>query len=124
MNILIKLMSIVSLVIAPYIAVSNSDGAAMGKCGHEQAACCEKGATTATTCDMEKCKTMTAEECAAYCDKMGCSAEQKDACSVPLACLTTLVRSRRFGMRYHSLSSAWTVSDSVINVSTSSSPIT
>jgi hypothetical protein len=31
-------------------------------------------------CDMQKCKSMSAEECAAYCDKMGCSAEQKAAC--------------------------------------------
>jgi len=53
MNILIKLMSIVSLVIAPFI---------MGKC------------------DMSKCATLTKEQCAAMCDSMGCNSTEKAAC--------------------------------------------
>jgi hypothetical protein len=31
-------------------------------------------------CDMDRCKTMTKDECAAYCDSLGCSAEQKAEC--------------------------------------------
>jgi K(+)-stimulated pyrophosphate-energized sodium pump len=66
MNILIKLMSIVSLVIAPYIAMQTNDAMA----------CCDKN----MKCDMSKCMTMTKEQCAAYCDSMGCSPEQKAMC--------------------------------------------
>ena len=86
MNILIKLMSIVSLVIAPYIAVEggmkadqamklygemNPAGmhASHGNCGDDM-----------NTCDWSMCKTMTKEECAAYCDSVGCSAEEKATC--------------------------------------------
>jgi polyisoprenoid-binding protein YceI len=70
MNILIKLMSIVSLVIAPYIAVQS------GVLGKDD--CCKPGMETA--CDMNKCITMTPEQCAAYCDSMGCTPEQKAMC--------------------------------------------
>jgi K(+)-stimulated pyrophosphate-energized sodium pump len=31
-------------------------------------------------CNMEKCMTMTKQECAAYCDSMQCSPEQKAMC--------------------------------------------
>jgi hypothetical protein len=31
-------------------------------------------------CDMSKCANMTKEECAAYCDSVGCSAEEKEFC--------------------------------------------
>ncbi len=75
MNILIKLMSIVSLVIAPYIAVPNMANGGDMTAGH--AACCDKGEMK---CDMSKCATMTKEECAAMCDKMGCSPEEKAEC--------------------------------------------
>jgi len=78
MNILIKLMSIVSLVIAPYIAEpSSGKNAGADACCEQkmEAACGEMG-----KCDMQKCKSMTAEECADYCDKMGCTPAQKEAC--------------------------------------------
>ncbi len=75
MNILIKLMSIVSLVIAPYIAVPNMANGGDMTAGH--AACCDKHEMK---CDMSKCATMTKEECAAMCDKMACSPEEKAEC--------------------------------------------
>ncbi|HRG57895.1 MAG TPA: sodium-translocating pyrophosphatase [Bacteroidia bacterium] len=81
MNILIKLMSIVSLVIAPYIAQPSTNHDGVDACceAKVEAACCEKGAHE-SKCDMSLCATMTKEECAAHCDKMGCSAEEKEYC--------------------------------------------
>jgi len=80
MNILIKLMSIVSLVIAPFIAgktfgerPNNGQGAACVEMQH-----CEK--EMMGKCDMSKCATMTKEQCAAMCDSMGCDAAEKAAC--------------------------------------------
>jgi K(+)-stimulated pyrophosphate-energized sodium pump len=87
MNILIKLMSIVSLVIAPYIAVQG--GMKADKAGMVNGAkteCCAMDSVDMShcdmmgNCDMEKCMTMTKEECAAYCDSMQCSPEQKAIC--------------------------------------------
>ncbi len=80
MNILIKLMSIVSLVIAPYIAVEGGMKAdkAMMMHGQKMECCSEMG--DMGKCDMKYCMTLTEEQCAAYCDSMGCSAEQKSAC--------------------------------------------
>ena len=102
MNILIKLMSIVSLVIAPYIAVTSSESAECGdhhgfkkECsmGGEAGACCHGKAMGEMKCDMSKCMNMTKEECAAYCDSMKCSPEEKAAClehagmgSMPRSC--------------------------------------
>lgn len=75
MNILIKLMSIVSLVIAPYIAMPTSENTEMtGNCKTE----CTMGMNP--KCDMEKCMSMTKEECARYCDSVGCTPEQKEMC--------------------------------------------
>ncbi len=91
MNILIKLMSIVSLVIAPYIAVNTAEagmgcdkdkmhsecsmGAEMhGSCSQMQDACME------SKCDMSKCASMTKEECAKVCDQNGCSVDEKAYC--------------------------------------------
>jgi K(+)-stimulated pyrophosphate-energized sodium pump len=85
MNILIKLMSIVSLVIAPYIVgiggagMKGAAGCMMEtECGmgdmHKE--CCKMP----MKCDMEKCMSMTKEECAAYCDSVGCSPEEKAIC--------------------------------------------
>jgi|JI10StandDraft_1071094.scaffolds.fasta_scaffold121598_1 K(+)-stimulated pyrophosphate-energized sodium pump len=82
MNILIKLMSIVSLVIAPYIAEpSSGKNAGADACCEQkmEAACCEKGGEMGK-CDMSLCATMTKEECAAHCDSVGCSAEEKAHC--------------------------------------------
>lgn len=80
MNILIKLMSIVSLVIAPFIAgksfgerPNHGQGAACVEMQH-----CEK--EMMGKCDMSKCATMTKEKCAAMCDSMGCDSTEKAAC--------------------------------------------
>lgn len=86
MNILIKLMSIVSLIIAPHIAVNGGHGgAAMDDCcvnGAKTEACCSMGDhhSKNSKCDMDKCMTMSPEECAAYCDSVGCTPEQKAHC--------------------------------------------
>ena len=76
MNILIKLMSIVSLVIAPYIAVQGG-GADKMHCDMDKGSCTMM---MNSKCDMSKCMHMTKEECAAYCDSMGCTPEQKKMC--------------------------------------------
>ena len=80
MNILIKLMSIVSLVIAPFIAgktfgerPNHGQGAACVEMQH-----CEK--EMMGKCDMSKCATLTKEQCAAMCDSMGCDSTEKAAC--------------------------------------------
>ena len=83
MNILIKLMSIVSLVIAPYIAVvsSEDEGSACGysnenmmeDCGSMHDSC----AGMYGKCDMSKCETMTKEECAKMCDENECTQNEK-----------------------------------------------
>ncbi|MDL5047771.1 sodium-translocating pyrophosphatase [Oscillatoria amoena NRMC-F 0135] len=88
MNILIKLMSIVSLIIAPHIAVNGGHGASADDCctdggkAKTEACCSMDGhhASANAKCDMDKCMEMTPEECAAYCDSVGCSPEQKAEC--------------------------------------------
>lgn len=88
MNILIKLMSIVSLIIAPHIAVNGGHGASAADCCTDGSkakteACCSMDghhASANAKCDMDKCMEMTPEECAAYCDSVGCSPEQKAEC--------------------------------------------
>jgi K(+)-stimulated pyrophosphate-energized sodium pump len=85
MNILIKLMSIVSLVIAPYIAVGSQDKMGDDCCAKEKtevSACCAEGDhhTVASKCDLNTCSKMTKEECAMMCDSMGCSADEKAKC--------------------------------------------
>jgi K(+)-stimulated pyrophosphate-energized sodium pump len=85
MNILIKLMSIVSLVIAPYIAVGSQDKMGDDCCAKEKtevSACCAEGDhhTVASKCDLNACSKMTKEECAKMCDSMGCSADEKAKC--------------------------------------------
>jgi K(+)-stimulated pyrophosphate-energized sodium pump len=84
MNILIKLMSIVSLVIAPYIAMT---GGTTEQCNDkammhgEKMECCSPAAKADMgKCDMNYCMTLTEEQCAAYCDSMQCTPEQKAAC--------------------------------------------
>jgi K(+)-stimulated pyrophosphate-energized sodium pump len=80
MNILIKLMSIVSLVIAPFIAgksfgerPNNGTGAACVEMQH-----CEK--EMMGKCDLSTCATLTKEQCAAMCDSLGCDSTEKAAC--------------------------------------------
>lgn len=81
MNILIKLMSIVSLIIAPHIAVEGGGHAQKDMMHGEKMECCVPGEKMDMgNCDMDKCMSMTEEECAAYCDSMKCTPEQKAAC--------------------------------------------
>jgi len=78
MNILIKLMSIVSLVIAPFIA-----GKTFGEPAKKQGQCTEMSADHCKgmgKCDMSKCAKMTKEQCAAMCDSMGCDSTEKAVC--------------------------------------------
>ena len=77
MNILIKLMSIVSLVIAPYIAVDAGTAEDMLMDGTKTECCVAK---KEMKCDMSMCADMSEEECAAYCDSVGCSPEEKAMC--------------------------------------------
>ncbi len=79
MNILIKLMSIVSLVIAPYIAVVNAESKEMN-CHAQTKMCAGMDSVDMGNCDLSKCMSMTPEACAAYCDSMKCTPEQKAAC--------------------------------------------
>jgi K(+)-stimulated pyrophosphate-energized sodium pump len=86
MNILIKLMSIVSLVIAPYIAVNGGMKAdKSGMINGAKTECCVDSmdmnhCSMMGKCEMSQCMTMTKEECAAHCDSVGCSAEEKEMC--------------------------------------------
>ena len=86
MNILIKLMSIVSLVIAPYISGIGSASVDEECCAEHGAktemSCCDKNGDAAMSegCDMDKCATMTKEECAKMCEENECSSEQKAEC--------------------------------------------
>jgi K(+)-stimulated pyrophosphate-energized sodium pump len=81
MNILIKLTSIVSLIIAPYISGGNGILGASEKqdcCKPKTEKCGDHSAVM--KCDMTKCATMSKEECAKHCDSMGCSPEEKAEC--------------------------------------------
>ena len=79
MNILIKLMSIVSLVIAPYISVGETESKEMNSYAHTEM-CVGMDSVDMCNCDLSKCMSMTPEACAAYCDSMKCTPEQKAAC--------------------------------------------
>ncbi len=86
MNILIKLMSIVSLVIAPHISVGGHGAGAkdaccsdnkteMHACGHH------KGMNAKNSkCDISVCATMNKEQCAKMCDSLGCDSAEKAHC--------------------------------------------
>jgi hypothetical protein len=86
MNILIKLMSIVSLVIAPHISVNGGHVAAKDDCCKKdkvEACCADKGmhhGMSMDKCDIKVCATMTKDECAKYCDSMGCDSACKTYC--------------------------------------------
>ncbi len=84
MNILIKLTSIVSLIIAPYIAVSGPGdrGGLFGNAaaGAGTKACCKVKTEMVGKCDMNKCATMSKDQCAAMCDSLGCDSTEKAAC--------------------------------------------
>ena len=86
MNILIKLTSIVSLIIAPYIAVGgNTTEMSGGDCCKDKkemvsSASCDHDKTAACD-DMEECKSMTLAECMKKCDEKGCSPEERAKCA-------------------------------------------
>lgn len=81
MNILIKLMSIVSLVIAPHLVGIGGNGHTGMEAGCEKKMeCCHGDMKMNPKCDMEKCAHMTKEQCAAHCDSIGCTPEQKAEC--------------------------------------------
>lgn len=83
MNILIKLMSIVSLVIAPHISVGSHGGAAAAGgdcCKKEKVAMHCDNHMAMSKCDMKVCATMNREECAKMCDSLGCDSAQKAHC--------------------------------------------
>ena len=71
-------MSIVSLIIAPHIAMKAPDGAMGGDCKMMMKECCKN--KIEMKCDMNKCMHMSKEACAAYCDSMKCSPEEKAMC--------------------------------------------
>ena len=88
MNILIKLMSIVSLIIAPHIHVEGGmkmDKARLMMHG-QQMENCDMSKMDMGNCDLDRCLKMTPEECAIYCDSMKCTPEQKAACQTMLKC--------------------------------------
>ncbi len=78
MNILIKLTSIVSLIIAPYISgASAGECQDMDGCEAKTEQCDSKGMCAAHECIEEG---MTADQCKAKCEAKGCSEEEMAAC--------------------------------------------
>jgi K(+)-stimulated pyrophosphate-energized sodium pump len=83
MNILIKLSSIVSLIIAPYIVgigATTEGNAANGGMKKECCAGMNDTCGSKSSCEMSVCATMTKEQCAAYCDSIGCDSACKADC--------------------------------------------
>ena len=92
MNILIKLTCLIGLVIAPILGDGHSTEkkAAVGACCVEMEsshhgdmkACAPhaKGEYMIGKCDMRECAKMSQEECAAMCDSLKCTPEEKEMC--------------------------------------------
>jgi len=93
MNILIKLTSIVSLIIAPYIAVGGDVCAEGDDCckdktemttvnddPNKQQSATKNNCEVGDKCDMSECAGLTLEECMKKCNEKGCSAEEREAC--------------------------------------------
>ncbi len=92
MNILIKLTCLIGLVIAPILGDGHSTEkkAVVGACCAEMEAsqhgdieaCAPhaKGEYMIGKCDMRECAKMSQEECAAMCDSLKCSPEEKEMC--------------------------------------------
>ena len=102
MNILIKLTCLVGLVIAPILGNGHASEGKNPHCEKKMSACCaekkegcseadmcksgmqsgkcKEGAQMIGKCDMSKCATMTKDQCMKYCDSIGCSKEEKEAC--------------------------------------------
>ena len=80
MNILIKLTCLIGLVIAPILGSgAHGDAGKEMKCTVEMK-CCDEGAETMGKCDLDKCATMTKDQCAKMCDSLGCDAKEKEEC--------------------------------------------
>ena len=79
MNILIKLTSIVSLIIAPYIAVGNASGA-NGECKEMEECHMNMDHCKMGKCDMSVCATLSKDQCAKMCDSLGCDSTEKAIC--------------------------------------------
>ena len=77
MNILIKLTCLIGLVIAPILGNGSAPEGKEVKCTMEMTTSCSEDMGK---CDMDKCATMTKDECAAMCDSLKCSPEQKEKC--------------------------------------------
>ncbi|PHX91788.1 MAG: sodium-translocating pyrophosphatase [Flavobacteriales bacterium] len=75
MNILIKLMSIVSLVIAPFIV-----GKTFGESNNQSKILMPSNCKSMSTCDMDKCATLSKEECRKMCEANLCDSSEKAAC--------------------------------------------
>ncbi len=92
MNILIKLTCLIGLVIAPILGDGHSSEkkAEVGACcakmessHHGDMQTCvphAKGEYMIGKCDMRECAKMSKEECAAMCDSLNCSPEEKEMC--------------------------------------------
>ncbi len=77
MNILIKLTCLIGLVIAPILGNGSHDASTkMVKMEMKM----ECDGDMMGNCDMSKCAEMTKEECAAMCDSLQCTPEQKEMC--------------------------------------------
>lgn len=83
MNILIKLTCLIGLVIAPILGNgSASENNKLVGIEMMQSKCpmMGKDAMPMGNCDLSKCATMTKDECAAMCDSLKCTPEQKEMC--------------------------------------------
>jgi K(+)-stimulated pyrophosphate-energized sodium pump len=100
MNILIKLTCLIGLVIAPILGNGHGDASKDAACGmdkchgkmecskdmkdcHGNMSACDahnKGEYMIGKCDMRECAKMTKDECAAMCDSLKCTPEEKAMC--------------------------------------------
>jgi K(+)-stimulated pyrophosphate-energized sodium pump len=99
MNILIKLTCLIGLVLAPILGSGHGDSEETNPSCTAQKECCSKDKKCSADkqeckgswkgcsvngkdmkCDMSDCSKMTKQECAAVCDSVGCSQEEKDLC--------------------------------------------
>jgi len=77
MNILIKLTCLIGLVIAPILGSGiQKEGGKEIKCIEMKSSCSEDMGK----CDMDKCATMTKDQCAKMCDSLKCTPAQKEKC--------------------------------------------
>ncbi|MFI5221969.1 MAG: sodium-translocating pyrophosphatase [Bacteroidia bacterium] len=81
MNILIKLSCLVGLTLAPMLGhqmmKADANPKMKSECGMDEM---KMKKYDLGKCDMSRMMNMTKEECAAYCDSMKCTSEQKEAC--------------------------------------------